>query len=310
MVNAEERGAAIAPNTWVQISGAGLAPVGDSRTWQSSDFVNGKLPSQLDGVSVTVNGKSAYVYYISPTQVNILTPPDAISGPVQIVATNNGTVGATFTAQAQSASPSFLAWLFNGGPCIRSRCTRQRKFDRNERFSIRGSTTPAKPGESVVLYANGFGANIGPRRQRIERCNPAVLFRCRDIKIGGIAASVQFAGLVAPGQYQFNVTVPTSLADGDQLPITASSHGGQTTQSGNVNQYSALIHKHREESQDLVHDAIALVSLKKKLSVRGTTSRTIQLLRLRKLSSYCARMPGSRSPAPLESIAGDDEQGS
>jgi uncharacterized protein (TIGR03437 family) len=37
---------------------------------------------------------------------------------------------------------------------------------------------------------------------------------------------VQFAGLVAPGQYQFNVIVP-SLADGDQ-PIFAEINGVRT----------------------------------------------------------------------------------
>jgi uncharacterized protein (TIGR03437 family) len=52
------------------------------------------------------------------------------------------------------------------------------------------------------------------------------------IKIGGITAPVQFAGLVAPGQYQFNLAVPSSLADGDQS-ITAS-YGGQTTQAGTL----------------------------------------------------------------------------
>lgn len=76
--NAVGGGAAIAPNTWVQINGTNLAPTGDSRTWQNSDFINGQLPAQLDGVSVTVNGKNAFVYYISPVQVNILTPPDAM----------------------------------------------------------------------------------------------------------------------------------------------------------------------------------------------------------------------------------------
>lgn len=43
----------IAPNTWVAITGVNLAPAGDSRTWQESDFVNDQMPTQLDGVSVT-----------------------------------------------------------------------------------------------------------------------------------------------------------------------------------------------------------------------------------------------------------------
>jgi uncharacterized protein (TIGR03437 family) len=74
--NAEGGSPAIAANTWVTIAGANLAPVGDARIWQGSDFVNNQMPTSLDGVSVTVNGQPAYVYYISPTQVNILTPPN------------------------------------------------------------------------------------------------------------------------------------------------------------------------------------------------------------------------------------------
>jgi len=46
------------------------------------------------------------------------------------------------------------------------------------------------------------------------------------------AATVQFAGLVVPGEFQFNFVVPGSLADGDQ-PITAS-HSGSVTQPGTL----------------------------------------------------------------------------
>src|SRR5580692_9979874 len=77
VANAEGETPLIAPNTWVEVKGQNLAPANDSRTWQNSDFVNGQLPASLDQVSVTVNGKAAFIYYISPTQINILTPPDA-----------------------------------------------------------------------------------------------------------------------------------------------------------------------------------------------------------------------------------------
>jgi uncharacterized protein (TIGR03437 family) len=53
------------------------------------------------------------------------------------------------------------------------------------------------------------------------------------IKIGGVAATVQFAGLnIIPGEFQFNVVVPGSLADGDQ-PIVAT-FNGTTTQAGTL----------------------------------------------------------------------------
>ena len=72
VANAFASGQPIAPNTWVTITGTNLAP--DQRTWQASDFLNGRMPTSLDGVSVTINGENAYIYYISSTQLNILTP--------------------------------------------------------------------------------------------------------------------------------------------------------------------------------------------------------------------------------------------
>jgi uncharacterized protein (TIGR03437 family) len=48
--------------------------------------------------------------------------------------------------------------------------------------------------------------------------------------IGGIAAKVIFAGLVVPGEFQFNVVVPDGVPDGDNT-VTAV-YSGLSTQSG------------------------------------------------------------------------------
>jgi uncharacterized protein (TIGR03437 family) len=52
------------------------------------------------------------------------------------------------------------------------------------------------------------------------------------VKIGGATAEVRFAGLVSPGLFQFNVVVPPSVPDGDNV-ITAT-YKGLTTQTGVV----------------------------------------------------------------------------
>jgi len=52
------------------------------------------------------------------------------------------------------------------------------------------------------------------------------------IKIANLAATVEFAGLVAPGEFQFNVIIPAGAPDGDQ-PITAT-YAGLTTQTGTL----------------------------------------------------------------------------
>ena len=228
VANAEGEAPTIAPNTWVEIKGVNLAPAGYSSPdcapgycWQASDFVGGTLPTELDKVSVTVNGKNAFVYYISPTQINILTPPDSITGPVQVEITSAGITGASFTAQAQATSPSFF--VFNGGPYVVATHAGGALIGPTTLYPT--LTTPAKPGEIVVIYGNGFGPTSTPVISG-SATQSGSLSPLPVIKIGGIAATVQFAGLVAVGQYQFNVVVPSSLANGDQS-ITAT-YGGQT----------------------------------------------------------------------------------
>ncbi|MEI9971732.1 MAG: hypothetical protein WDO73_06570 [Ignavibacteriota bacterium] len=65
--------------SWTTITGANLA--GTTRTWTAGDFNGANLPTQLDQVSVTIDGKAAYVYFISPTQINVLAPADTASVP-------------------------------------------------------------------------------------------------------------------------------------------------------------------------------------------------------------------------------------
>ena len=217
VANAEGEAPVIAPNTWVEIKGADLAPAGDTRIWQSADFIGGKLPVSLDGVSVTVNGKAAYLYYISPTQINILTPPDAITGSVPVAVTVGNTQSAAYNVQAQATSPSFF--VLNGGPYV----VAQHAAD----YSLvgpaslyAGATTPAKPGETVVLYGNGFGpatnAVVSGSETQSGDLSPMPV-----VKIGGMAANVTYAALISPGLYQFNVEVPPNAPAGDnQLTAT------------------------------------------------------------------------------------------
>ena len=173
VANAEGEKPIIAPNTWIEIKGQNLSRANDTRTWQGSDFVNGQMPVSLDNVSVTVNGKNAFVYYISPTQVNVLTPPDAMSGTVLVVLTHNGLVSTPFSVQAKALSPSFF--VFGGGPYAIATHGADNTLA-GPASLYPGSITPAKPGETIVLYANGFGPVTPPvvtgRRRKRARSLP------------------------------------------------------------------------------------------------------------------------------------------
>jgi len=219
VVSVANQSPTIAPNTWVEIHGTNLAPTGDTRLWQGSDFKNNQLPVQLDTVTATVNGRSAFVEYISPTQVNILTPPDAMQGSVQVLMSSGGVNSAPFTVQAQALAPAFFT--FSGGPYVAAEHTDGSYLGPASLFP--GVTTPAKPGETVVLFGSGFG----PTAPAVVSGSPVqngVLTTTPVIIIGGIAATVQYGGLVVPGEFQFNVIVPLGVPDGDAT-VTAVFNG-------------------------------------------------------------------------------------
>ncbi len=222
VANAEGEGSAIAPNTWLEVKGVNLAP--DTRSWAASDFLNNQMPTALDGVSVTVNGKSGYVYYISSKQVNILTPPDAITGPVQVVLTNNKVASAGYTAPAQTLAPSFFV---ASGSYVLAQHLDGSLVGPASLFP--GSSSPAKPGEIIVLYANGFGPTTTPLVSG-SVTQGGTLSPLPVIQIGSSKAAVQYAGLIAPGEFQFNVAVPSSIADGDQA--MSATYNGAVTQPG------------------------------------------------------------------------------
>lgn len=148
-----------------------------------------------------------------------------MTGPVQVLVTNGGVTSAAFTAQAQALSPSFF--VFNGGPYVAAAHGDYSYIGPASLYP--GLTTPAKPGETVALYANGFGTtSVAVVPGSILQSGNLTPFPV--VAIGGLPATVTFAGLVAPGQHLLTVVVPAQLADGDHtLSVT---YGGAITQPG------------------------------------------------------------------------------
>ena len=216
--------AGFASATWVSIFGTNLSQA--TRTWQDSDFVNGLLPTSLNGVSVTINGLPAYVEYISPTQVNVLAPDDATVGAVQVQMTTAQGKSNSFTAQKQQFAPAFF-WMA-GGPYVAAQHADYTYVGKPG--LIAGVTTqPAKPGEMILLYGTGFGPTSPPLPSAQLVTTPAHLANSVQVTIGGVDAPVAYAGLVEAGLYQFNVTVP-SVPSGDAAVVARI--GGVQTQTG------------------------------------------------------------------------------
>jgi uncharacterized protein (TIGR03437 family) len=224
VVNAGSYQPGIASGAWISIFGANLAQT--TYLWQASDIVNGALPTVLQGVSVTVNGLPAYVDYVSPTQINALVPDDDTVGPVPVQVTAAGEVSNALTVQKSLLAPAFLT--FDGTHVAALHAD----------YSLIGApnllpgavTTPAQPGEIILLYGVGFGPANPPQPSGQQVATAAPLPSAVQVTIGGQTANVAFAGLVESGLYQFNVTVPGGLPSGDAAVVAAI--GGVSTQTG------------------------------------------------------------------------------
>jgi uncharacterized protein (TIGR03437 family) len=219
VTNAAQPTAGIAANTYVTLKGTSLAAT--KRSWQAADLAAG-LPGKLDGVTVTMNGKPAFIYYISPVQVNVLTPADlAPTGPVSVVITNNGLDSSAITLQSQTVAPALF--LINSDKYVAATHSDNRSIIGPPTL-IANTTTPATPGETVVLYANGLGQTTPAVTNGTVVTTALPLAAMPTVLFNNVAGNVVFAGLTATGLYQINVTLPATLPDGD-IPVVVQTGG-------------------------------------------------------------------------------------
>jgi uncharacterized protein (TIGR03437 family) len=227
VVNGANPKAGVVSGSWFTIFGQNFTT--STRTWRNDEIVNGVLPTSLDGVSVTVNGKPAAIYYISPGQINAQAPDDTSTGTVAVVVKNAAGESTPEMVNLQQFSPAcfqfdtkYIAAVAADGSLLGP----------SGLLGANVATRPAKPGETILIFGTGFGpTNPGVPAGRIFQ-GAANLANNVRITIGGVQSDLAFAGLSGAGLYQFNVTVPSTVADGDQ-PVAASV-GGVDSQAGSL----------------------------------------------------------------------------
>ena len=236
---------ALAPGTYLAIFGSNLSTDGTGRTWAGPDFVsdgsgNLKIPTALDGTSVTVGSLPAYVYYVSATQLNIVTPTTIAPGSnVQVVVTvKNGAGSASstpFSVTLTNLAPSFFAYYpgtVNDGKYLIAQHLTNPPTDVGPvglyPTASANFTTPAKPRETIQLYGTGFGPTSPVIPVGIETpLSPTFsLSPNPTATVGGLDANVVFAGLTPTLSlvYQFDVTIPPNAPNGD-LPLVVTVNG-------------------------------------------------------------------------------------
>ena len=178
---------AFAPGMILSVFGAQLAP-----SAQAASSL--PLPLVMAGVSATVNGIPAPLYYVSQGQLNIQIPYETGAGPAVLGVNNNGQL-ASYLFTVSPSAPGIFSTLTSakGGDVVTIFITGE------------GLTTPA-----LATGASPFFAT--PLTLLPQPALPLV------VTVGGVMANVLFSG-VPPGLAgvtQINFTIPKSVSTGVQ----------------------------------------------------------------------------------------------
>ena len=193
IVNSAGYGTTMANGSVATIFGSNLA----GATVAASAF---PLPRELAGTQVLVNGVPALLYYVSPTQINFIAPPEG----GQLVAVSRGASTATQQVSFGFWAPGFFTMDgAPGGPAAAEHTD----------GSLIDAAKPARPGETIAIYGTGLGI-INPL---LALPIPAPI-----VHVGGKTAQVTYLGMAPsiPGVTQLNIVIPKDAPAGAAVPIT------------------------------------------------------------------------------------------
>lgn len=212
IVNGASFTPALAPNTIVSIFGTNLS--WGTYGLHAGDIAAGVMPTTLGNVEIYFEGWPAYIYYVSPLQVNFLVPSDLVPGTFQFWLDRQGTRGPIVTVTLQNAAPAMFQ--LSAGAVVASHLD----------WSVITSDAPATAGEIVTLWATGLG-NTNPELE--DGVLPAglqwlSLLNDFNVWIDGTPldpGAILYAG-VAPGYaglYQINVRLPDPLPPNPEIRL-------------------------------------------------------------------------------------------
>jgi uncharacterized protein (TIGR03437 family) len=211
---------------WVSIYGTNLAS--GNATWTPGTF-----PTSLGGTSVTIDGLSAYLWFVSPTQINLQVPNDSNTGSVPVVIR---TASGSFTSSVILApfAPSFslVDATHVAGIILRGNGSGAYGGGTYDIIGPTGSslgypTVAAKAGDSIVLFGVGFGPTAPPVPAGAVFSGSAATTNPVTVRINNVTVTPSFAGESSAGLYQLNITLPAGLGTGD-VPLQAFVGGSQT----------------------------------------------------------------------------------
>ncbi len=200
-------GTPISPGQFVALFGTNLGP-------NPPAVAAAPFPTTLAGVNVTIQGRPAPLYFVSPNQLSALVPFATSGVSAEIIVRNGGQESNRITVPVSRTSPGVYSQPQNGigaGAILRSN------------FTLLTPANPARRGDTVLIYLTGLGA-LEPSLADGTAAPASPLSRVVDnvnVYIGGQRATVSFAG-AAPGfagLYQLNVVIPANAPIGNNVAL-------------------------------------------------------------------------------------------
>ncbi|MEP7364343.1 MAG: IPT/TIG domain-containing protein [Acidobacteriota bacterium] len=210
VTNAANYTPTVAPGSLATIFGTGLAP-------STASAPSTPLPVGLNSVTVSVNGRSAPLVFVSATQINFQVPYETTAGVATLRVTNGGSQSNAY----QMVVAAFAPGIFQGAA--------GHGIIQNQDYSINTSGNPAAGGSYVVVYFTGLGVTSVPITSgAVSPTSPLASFTgTSKATIGDADAPVLFTGMTPGfvGLAQANIQVP-ELPSGD-YPLVLSLNGNQ-----------------------------------------------------------------------------------
>jgi uncharacterized protein (TIGR03437 family) len=163
-------------------------------------------PTELGGVSVTVNGTAAPIHSVRNNQINFQVPRNTPAGQATIVVRNGTASSAAFSFQVVASAPGIL--VFGNNLAVAQHAD----------GSIVTRENPLQSQEAAVIYFTGIGPVNNPTVDGAPSPSSPLASASLPVSatVGGRNAPIAFIGLTPGfvGLGQLNITTP-DLAPGD-----------------------------------------------------------------------------------------------
>ncbi|HEX8845321.1 MAG TPA: hypothetical protein VF791_11785 [Pyrinomonadaceae bacterium] len=204
-------------------SATALAPSGQVAGVASESQRRPPLPTELNGVSVSINNAAAGLYFVNPGQINFVVPPGLApttgTNTYAVVINNNGTTIRS-TIQISIAQPDIFTVTnsFGSNRASALNVTNPLSAGSPEPFNV--TTTYVNSSGQTVTEATILRFFVTGVRRITDASQVTVRIGTTDI-VGTTAATspIKIAPTDGPGVDQIDVTLPASLAGAGDVPV-------------------------------------------------------------------------------------------